>query len=173
MRRFTDALTFFIRTRGAFNINISPRVRYINHGKLTVNGRLDFGFLSNQLGMPPNAKGKLRIYQQGHMITHGYVRVARSCLFYVSGKLIIGEKTYINPNSMIYASTNVEIGSHCAIGWNVQILDNDLHSLVINSRGDKNLPYGPISIGDNVWIGANSKIHKGVSIGNNSVIGGG
>ena len=106
------------------------------------------------------------------MIVNGYIRIARSCLVYVSGTLCVGNRTYINPNSLIYASKKVTIGSGCAIGWNVQILDNDLHNTIPLNHDEISISSAPIAIGDNVWVGANTKIHKGVSIGSGSVIGG-
>ena len=53
-------------------------------------------------------------------------------------------------------------------GANVTIMDGDAHQ--DDSRAGKN---APIVIEDNVWIGANATILKGVTIGRNSLIGAG
>ncbi|OJW15386.1 MAG: hypothetical protein BGO48_13360 [Mucilaginibacter sp. 44-25] len=94
--------------------------------------------------------------------------MARDCKVYVPGKLTIGDGTYINPGSMIFARTSIHIGQGCAISWNCELIDDDMHSLL---EGDSKLPSAkPITIGEHVWIGANSKILKGVNIGNGAIV---
>ncbi len=165
-----DLLTLLfslIRNKGGRQFFLSPRVRYINEGTLDIKGRLDFGFLSNQLGMHPHSRGKLRVYKEGKIKIRGYVRIARSCLIYSNGKLTIEENTYINPNTLIYCGEEISIGKGCALSWNIQIIDDDLHRIHDTQRSSSS---SPIKIGDNVWIGSSAKILKGVTIGNNSVI---
>ena len=53
-----------------------------------------------------------------------------------------------------------------------RIVDTDFHSIDINRRNpDVKSKTKPIFVGENVWIGSRSMILKGVTIGNNSVIG--
>ncbi|HNF29019.1 MAG TPA: acyltransferase, partial [Chitinophagaceae bacterium] len=59
-------------------------------------------------------------------------------------------------------------GSNCAISWNVQIMDTDIHTLVVNGQPKESTK--KIKIGNNVWIGSNVIILKGAEIGNNVVI---
>lgn len=76
----------------------------------------------------------------------------------------------------IYARTRITIGDKCIIGGNVKILDNDFHPAdpVIRERTPgKSYGAAPVTIGRNVFIGCNSLILKGTSIGENSVIGAG
>ena len=82
-----------------------------------------------------------------------------------SGKLKIGNRVYLNRNTMIVCRDSVEIGSGTTVGPNVMIYDHD-HDL--QNRGQ--ICSSPISIGENVWIGGGAIILKGVTIGNNSVI---
>jgi acetyltransferase-like isoleucine patch superfamily enzyme len=56
------------------------------------------------------------------------------------------------------------IGERCSIGWDVWITDTDYHRL--NDGED----IAPVSIGDEVWIGAKSMILKGVTVGKGAVI---
>jgi len=154
--RINNSLTF-IKSR---------KVVYKNEGVIKINkGKLFFGFLTNRIGLNPNNKGVLRIYKKGRLEVDGFVRIARDCKIYVAGKLSIGNATYINPNTLIFARTNVKIGSGCAISWNCQILDDDFHKITSNENQAR-----PITIGNRVWIGCNSIILKGVTIGNNSII---
>ena len=82
-----------------------------------------------------------------------------------NGKLKIGNRVYLNRNTMIVCRDSVEIGYGTTVGPNVMIYDHD-HDLLNHGR----ICSSPISIGENVWIGGGAIILKGVTIGNNSVI---
>jgi acetyltransferase-like isoleucine patch superfamily enzyme len=88
-------------------------------------------------------------------------------------KIYIGAHTYINRNTFLDATLSITIGNHCAIGPGCYITDHD-HGL------DPSLPplkqpmvAKPTQIGDRVWIGANTTILKGITIGNDTVVGAG
>lgn len=85
-----------------------------------------------------------------------------------SAKVEIGDSTLISLKSKIFAKKSVKIGSHCLISWNVQILDSDHHTLIID--GEKREMTSGVTIGDKVWISSNVSILKGVTIGDNCVI---
>ena len=83
------------------------------------------------------------------------------------------------------AEEKIEIGSYCLVSWNVGIADSDFHPLepaqrLIDAQAlapyFKNRPArpklktAPVKICDNVWIGMNAVILKGVTIGENSVV---
>lgn len=85
-----------------------------------------------------------------------------------AGELIIGPHVYINRNCNIVSHEFIRIGRKCTIGPNVCIYDHD-HNFRVQNR-DTEYMTKPITIGDNVWIGANVIIIKGVTIGDNSVI---
>lgn len=83
--------------------------------------------------------------------------------------LSISNGTYVNEYSRIFCAKRITIGSACAIAWNVNIMDTDMHKIyvennIINSDAD-------VHIGNNVWIGANSFISKGSNIPDNVIIG--
>ena len=69
----------------------------------------------------------------------------------------------------------ITIGNNVLLGVGAQIRDTDNHSLNpkdrINGLDWKNKKTSPIIINDNVFIGAYSFILKGVTVGNNSIIG--
>lgn len=76
----------------------------------------------------------------------------------------------------LYARNSIKIGNHCIIGGNVKILDNDFHPANPEIRRKTpvdNYDSAPIEIGENVFIGVNSLILKGVKIGDNAVVGAG
>ncbi|TMO12921.1 sugar O-acetyltransferase, partial [Pseudoalteromonas sp. S326] len=66
----------------------------------------------------------------------------------------------------------ISIGGDCLIGPNVQLLTVS-HAVNPTQRLNKENFAAPITIGNNVWIGAGVIIFAGVCIGDNSVIGAG
>lgn len=89
---------------------------------------------------------------------------------YDSGRIEIGEHTFINYGSSIAARVSVKIGSHCHLGHYMFVMDNNQHDVV---RHTELPPSGPVIIEDNVWIGSKVVILPGVRIGSRAVIGAG
>ena len=90
-------------------------------------------------------------------------------------RITIGDNSGIS-GGVIYAISSINIGNYVNIGANVCIYDTDFHSLDYRVRRDnlsKNVISKPIVIEDDTWIGANSIILKGVTIGKGAVIGAG
>lgn len=83
-------------------------------------------------------------------------------------RLEIGHRTYTGANCVLWAAegTEVRIGSGCAISWGVQVLGTSAHRIL----GGRPMS-GPITIGDDVWLGAQSVVLPGVSIGAGAVVG--
>lgn len=115
-----------------------------------------------------------------------HVSVYAGCSFAVgpNGSCAIGDFTLLN-GALIMAEEQISVGSHCLISWNVGIADSDFHPLepaqrLIDSQAlapffkDRpprpKLTTAPVKISDNVWIGMNAVILKGVTIGENSVV---
>jgi acetyltransferase-like isoleucine patch superfamily enzyme len=124
--------------------------------------------------------------KRGAVVFGDHVSVYAGCSFAIQkdGRCIVGDFTLLN-GAIVMAEELVEIGSHCLISWGVGIADSDFHPLepaqrLIDAQAlapfFKNRPprpklkTAPVKIGDNVWIGMNAVILKGVTIGDNSVV---
>jgi acetyltransferase-like isoleucine patch superfamily enzyme len=91
-----------------------------------------------------------------------------------NGKIIIGDHVGIS-NSTIVSEDSVTIENHVFIGGGTQIFDNDFHPHSLKGRIDtpNEIPSRPIYISRGVFVGAFCIILKGVTIGENSIIGAG
>lgn len=79
----------------------------------------------------------------------------------------IGRKVFINSGCKFQDQGGIYIGDNVLIGHNVVLATLD-HDLAPSRRADM-IPQS-IHIGNNVWIGSNSTILGGVTIGENAVI---
>jgi acetyltransferase-like isoleucine patch superfamily enzyme len=101
------------------------------------------------------------------------------------GNIQIGESCFIGENSRIWSACSITIGDRVLISHNVNIHDHNSHS---PSAGARHLHFNqifstghpaqlddvasaPIVIGDDVWIGFNATILKGVTIGKGAIVG--
>lgn len=84
----------------------------------------------------------------------------------------VGEGFFANFNCVILDCAKVQIGKNCFLAPNVSIY-TATHPLDPYDRISYIEFAKEITIGDNCWIGGNSVILPGVSLGNNVVVGGG
>jgi maltose O-acetyltransferase len=81
----------------------------------------------------------------------------------------IGARVFANFGLVILDAGPVTIGDDVQIGPNVQIVAAT-HPLEPEARREKWESSAPISIGDNVWLGASVVVCPGVTIGRDSVV---
>jgi acetyltransferase-like isoleucine patch superfamily enzyme len=82
--------------------------------------------------------------------------------------LEIGSRTFINECATVTCFKHIKIGSECAISWNTNIMDANIHELVV--AGTPRPRSAPVSIGNKVWVGSGATILAGTTIGDQSVI---
>ncbi len=87
------------------------------------------------------------------------------------GFISIGRYSLLCPGVRMSAATGITIGDSCMMASNVYITDSDWHG--VYDRADYIGATGHVTIGNNVWLGDSSIVCKGVSIGDNSIIGAG
>lgn len=87
------------------------------------------------------------------------------------GRLDIGSRCYIGQFSVICARSEIRIGTDCLIAENVTIRDQDHRYGPGLTTAKAGFETAPVVLGCNVWIGAKTTIKKGVSIGDNVVVG--
>lgn len=90
--------------------------------------------------------------------------------YFPEAEIEIGNNCNIN-GTVIHCNQLVKIGNNCMFGPGTVICDNDSHRISIDPvERRKRAVSKPIILEDNVWIGMNCIILKGVTIGENSII---
>lgn len=89
-------------------------------------------------------------------------------------EIIIGDNVGMSSTRM-WVHNRITIGNNVKIGAGVLLIDTDSHPINYQIRRTSNdgTKSAPINIEDDVWIGAQSIILKGVTIGARSIIGAG
>lgn len=89
-------------------------------------------------------------------------------------EIVLEEGTGFSGVSIV-ARNRIYVGKRSGCGVNCNIWDTDFHSLDANKRAsDENddcTKNSPIEIGEDVWMGAGVTVLKGVTIGDNCIIG--
>lgn len=99
-------------------------------------------------------------------------------------RVSIGKNTFIG-NSHIFAAEEISVGDDVLIAWGVYLVDHNSHSVRFSGRrddvdnwynGTKNWAHvevKPIRVMRRAWIGFNSIILKGITVGEGAVVGAG
>jgi len=151
-----------------FSKQVSVAVGLIRGGVWRLRGRSDGWPVVHPTVRVACRNGRIRV---GH-----FTNLGRRVLLQVTGapggppaRLEIGAASRIWEYTRVIVHTSVSIGDNCAISWNCNILDGDLHRMTYDGDVWEN-DRAPIVIEDHVWIGCNVTVLKGVTIGSGAVI---
>jgi acetyltransferase-like isoleucine patch superfamily enzyme len=89
---------------------------------------------------------------------------------YVYGRVTVGERTWIGPNTILDGTGGLSIGSNCSISAGVQIYTHDIVAWAV-SGGTSDYEHGPVEIGDCCYLGPQTVVARGVAIGAHTVVG--
>lgn len=102
------------------------------------------------------------------------INIRNYCSIIVSNgaELTLSDNIFINNYCSINCLKKIEIGENTLLGEGVRLYD---HNHLYNSQKveSQKFSYAPIKIGKNCWLGSNVVVLKGVTIGNNVIIGAG
>lgn len=117
-------------------------------------------------------------FKCNNTIDSNSIGLIQPCIFNIfspKSSIVIGNNVGIS-GSTICARERITIGDNVLIGSGCIITDGDAHPIGWEDRKEgrnEKINSAPISIGNDVFIGARSIILKGVTIGDRSVIGAG
>ena len=89
---------------------------------------------------------------------------------YLYGDVKVGKHTWIGPFTLLDGSGTLSMGDYCSISSGVQIYTHDTVKWAV-SGGKVEYEKAPVKIGNCCYIGPQSVVAKGVTIGDHSVIG--
>lgn len=127
---------------------------------------------------------KLKVGRGVQFVVHKNIRLGGNVTFYghayvnaagERGRVEIGDCTHIDQFCVLYGQGGLKIGSRCAIASGV-IIYTQSNQYAFDPESDiieQPVYYAPVTIGDDVWIGAGAIILPGVSVGDHAVIGAG
>lgn len=141
-------------------------------------------FTGKHLGLRSNARVNLKYGStKADVVVEDNCEIFGILNSFHHGKIVMREWSKLGPNSSIDCVNYIEIGKDTAISYNVKIIDNNNHPVNPEDRrymrhtphkSEERAPQysanAPIIIGENVLVGANSRICKGVTIGDNAII---
>lgn len=141
---------------------LKPSFEYLGKGSLFMKpwhvevfgGPISLGQYANVIATP-DKKVRLTIWSGMHE----------------KGLIAIGDYCLICPGVRISAAREIRIGNSCMLAQGAFVTDSDWHGIY-----DRAVSVGqsePVAIGDNVWIGDSAMVCKGVTVGNNSIVGAG
>lgn len=134
---------------------------------------------SSNITNAQNDKSKIVIGK--NTVVHGSLLV-----FGFGGEIEIGDNSFIGPNSNIWSAKKIKIGSYVLVSHNVNVLDNISHpknhidrmkdwdkirTIGLPPEDEYDLKEQEIIIEDNVWIGYNCSVSRGLTIGKGAIIG--
>jgi acetyltransferase-like isoleucine patch superfamily enzyme len=89
---------------------------------------------------------------------------------YVYGDVKVGKSTWIGPGTLLDGSGGLVIGEYCSISAGVHIYTHDTVKWAV-SGGKAEYERASVRIGNCCYIGSQTVIAKGVTVGNHCVIG--
>ena len=129
------------------------------------------------------AIGKNTMIEAADFTWHHKVKIGNNCtieknvsfryegIFTEGYAIVIGDKTFIGKDCELNISDGISFGYYCAIASGCKFIDHN-HGFDSRNRfiGEQTPTSAPILIGDDVWLGVNVVVLKGVQIGNGAIV---
>lgn len=156
--KFIQIIQYFRRMKYSFlsvcDIDGKPKLNqpslFLGEGKVIFKGTVNIGVFQSPL----------------YLSTYAYIDVRNR-----DSIIVIEDGVWLNNNAFLCSDgAGIFIGRNTIAGINLEIVDSDFHNLEPDKRMGYPYKVKPVNIGENVFLGSNVKILKGVTIGNNSVI---
>lgn len=118
-------------------------------------------------------KSNYHFFYKKYEIDQSFNILGSGVQLYGDGKIVLGKNGYCGNFVAMQAvdGCSITIGENSAISHNVRIYTSNRLAKSVADGESIQYKKGNVTIGDNVWIGANVFIVEGVNIGDNVVIG--
>lgn len=147
--------------RGAARRRVGLTVARLRYPRAQLGDRCDLG---------PGVR--LRIGATASVVVGDRCVIDEGTVIECRGRLSVGERTVVGHHCTFAVAEEVSIGSDCLIAELVSIRDHD-HAfeqtdIPVLDQGQR---VAPVRIGRNVWLGAKVTVTRGVTIGDDTVVG--
>lgn len=156
-------------------IIINKIINFRFRNKVTIIGEVNFSH-TTKIALTNGSRAK-------DIVLNDKGRIYGTLISKFNGKIYIEENVKIGFGTILASTNSIHIKKGTALAHNIKIFDNNNHpvnpedrKIMYNSPWDskyrtwKYSVSAPIVIGENVWIGADVRINKGVTIGDNSIV---
>jgi acetyltransferase-like isoleucine patch superfamily enzyme len=165
-------LSFFIKLFLRFyGVKVGDKFYIEGTPKLKINGKgsnIQIGdnvSIFGNIDLRNRENGKIIIKNKVKIDTNSRIVAARD------GIIKIDENSVIGPFTIINGGGNVMIGKKVIFAKNISINANDHKHKKYDNICDQGFIYADIIIEDDVWLGANVCVNKGVTIKKGSIVG--
>lgn len=134
--------------------------------------RAQLGRAALGAGVGVAAGARVLLRGGGRLVIGAGTQIDRDAQLQVlAGRLEIGPGGHVGPGAILVARHSIVIGRDVLIAEYVTLRDQD-HRFGLDPPTARNgFVTAPIRLGDNVWLGAKVTVLKGVTIGNNVIVG--
>ena len=144
-----------------------------NFDKELINERFyakDLCFQLNQI-RPSDLKARRNVLRELlQNVDHDTVEILSPLMVDYGYNIYIGEGSFLNHNIYLMDCAKITIGKKCFIGPNCGFY-TAIHPTIVEKRNEGLEMAKPITLSDNIWIGADVTILPGIKIGEGSIIG--
>ena len=165
-------LSFFIKLFLKFyGVKVGDKFYIEGTPKLKINGKgsnIQIGdnvSIFGNIDLRNRENGKIIIKNKVKIDTNSRIVAARD------GIIKIDENSVIGPFTIINGGGNVMIGKKVIFAKNISINANDHKHKKYDNICDQGFIYADVIIEDDVWLGANVCVNKGVTIKKGSIVG--
>lgn len=161
--RVLKTLVFSLRARFATGSRVSPGAYVKGEANIRLGRKCK---IHDSASVDASRGPGIRLGDQVTINRYAYLQGDR-------GGIRLGNRVEINNYSIINGTGGVDVGDDTLIGPGVRIISyRHQHAAGTTIRSQPTIA-APISIGSDVWIGANAVILAGITIGDGAVIGAG
>lgn len=165
---YSRYIAFLLRLRG---INIGEKFYIEGRVAIKLRGKAENIRIGNNVSIFGDID--LRNRENGVIIIEDNVSFDRDVRLVSArdGKIHIGKNSAIGPYTIINGGGNVIIGKNALFAKNISINANDHEHYANANIRDQGYVYADVVIQDDVWLGANVCVNRGVVIATGSIVG--
>lgn len=158
------------------------RKRIKTNKELIKRGILKVGINSDIDNLEISIATKQEINSLNVVIGNDCIIDCKIVIYNTNAKILIGDRVYIGPQTTLFCNCGITIEDDILFSWGITVIDTNAHSTNVNERKKDVLDWknnskdwssvksAPVLIKSNAWIGFNSIVTKGVTIGQAAIV---